>query len=439
MPAVATYIHQSKLDRVGRSLDLTNSLGIEFFLFVEDSNALDFTSQNAVVVQTNLFDIQTSLWNRKEELRLPESESLDDLLVGLSKPFLMKEALSLSLVAKQVLWIDIDVLLTTPLASLQTLCNFRFHGMYMPGTKFPAISEYFDMFGEQKNTVQGSLIASDPHHVHRLCDDFAVAIRDMVKNRRVAWDVNVLAQRMSKSDNYITWIHCKRKGYCMIKNTIKYFEDQKNFADISDETIFENCKEYTSSSYCRLKWTIDTTQSILDANIKGHMVEIGVGGGGHAMAMMCKVLQNGLDERSKTVVAIDTFKGMLEGHMSEYDVEEETGLHGSFIYNLIRNKVAVNCFLRNVIAIPFPRHLLRIIQADVTKFVPDMEVSFLKIDVLQYEVIKRCLEDWKGFVKSRGYICCDSYGSWCGARKACEDFLDRPWQQIDYTAHYYEV
>jgi len=179
---------------------------------------------------------------------------------------------------------------------------------------------------------------------------------------------------------------------------------------------------------------------VLDNNLDGDIVEVGVWKGGSVVSMLMTLIKN--NNTSKRVHLYDTFEGMTPHTNDDFD------LSGRTADNLIKSDPFWLCISpldevkANIAKTSYPENLISYHKGDICKanFIPN-KISFLRLDTDWYESTKCELEKFYNSVVSGGVIMIDDYGHWRGCKKAVDEFLlDKPnikLVQIDYTGVYF--
>lgn len=177
----------------------------------------------------------------------------------------------------------------------------------------------------------------------------------------------------------------------------------------------------------RILCNINAIEYIINNNILGDIVEIGVWRGGSMLSML-KSLEL-LNITNRSIHLYDTFNGMTE----TTDLDTIHGVHAKdfSLMHYGTNDVSEMCRIsldevKNNINIHsnYPSHLIHYHVGDITQtqFFPD-SISVLRLDTDWYESTKFELENFYDKVSSGGIIIIDDYGCWYGCQKATNDFI----------------
>lgn len=190
----------------------------------------------------------------------------------------------------------------------------------------------------------------------------------------------------------------------------------------------------------RFAANILAVEHVLENNIDGDIVEVGVWKGGSVVSMLMTLIKN--NNKSKKIHLYDTFEGMTPHTEKDFDFEGKTA------DNLIKNDPFWLCISsldevkNNISKTGYPENLISYHKGDICKanFIPN-KISFLRLDTDWYESTKCELEKFYDNVVSGGIIMVDDYGHWQGCKKAVDEFLsNKPNIQvvkIDYTGIYF--
>jgi O-methyltransferase len=178
----------------------------------------------------------------------------------------------------------------------------------------------------------------------------------------------------------------------------------------------------------RLLCNINSIQHIVQNDVDGDIVEIGVWRGGSVLSMLLTLESLGVFDR--TIHLYDTFDGMTKP--TEFDVfngvhaNEFTKIHYNsddisemckILVDEVKNNIKTNS--------TYPSNLINYHKGDILKntFFPT-KISVLRLDTDWYESTKFELENFYDLVSENGVIIIDDYNCWDGAKKAVHEFLE---------------
>jgi len=203
---------------------------------------------------------------------------------------------------------------------------------------------------------------------------------------------------------------------------------------MNNTCIFKKIKHLTLLQYERIDCNINSIDYILDNNIEGDIVEIGVFKGGSILSMMLRLEEKNVLNR--IIHLYDTFEGMTQS--TEFDID----------LNNVKANTAIDMYLckcdletvKNNIKnnSNYPSNLIYYHVGDIlkTNFIPE-KISLLRLDTDWYESTKFELDYFYDKVTSGGVIIIDDYGHWQGCKKAVDEFLEKhpeiKIEKIDYT------
>ena len=168
---------------------------------------------------------------------------------------------------------------------------------------------------------------------------------------------------------------------------------------------------------------------ILDAGIKGDIVECGVWKGGCAAFMMELLARRG--ETNRKIWLYDTFEGMTaptdkDKHFAgakfapdEFKKRETKGEKWSYApLDLVKDTLAMT---------GYPETKIEIVQGDVLETLKTRtpnKIALLRLDTDWYDSTKAEMEAlWPKLAKN-GVFLCDDYGAWKGSYDAVHEYLD---------------
>jgi hypothetical protein len=205
-------------------------------------------------------------------------------------------------------------------------------------------------------------------------------------------------------------------------------------------TIWNTVKSNTLMSKERIANNIQCIQEVIDRNISGDILEIGVYKGGSIMSMLLALNQR---QAIRNVHLYDTFTGLTPA--TEYDVEAFSGKHFNQRMKEVpwfKCEAGLQEVQTNIRTIPYPEEYLHYHVGDIMKCTefPD-KIALLRLDTDFYDSTKFELENFYPHVSSGGIVIVDDYGHWKGSRKAVDDFLVNKPEitliPIDYTGVYF--
>ena len=229
----------------------------------------------------------------------------------------------------------------------------------------------------------------------------------------------------------------KTFGYQLVKEKsklnfpIEISEDDKKFISeiLNPKEKSNNLIPLSMVSVERLWAVISATKYIVEQNIDGDMVECGVWRGGCSIAMARTLKKLGSD---KKVYLFDTFEGMTEptyldkkasGYTDSIKKfnESQRDNHNEWCYASLQE--VKSSFIKYDL---LDKALF--VKGDVKKTLHDLtkipnKISLLRLDTDWYESTKIELEILYPRLQSKGILMVDDYGSWDGARRAVDEYM----------------
>lgn len=194
--------------------------------------------------------------------------------------------------------------------------------------------------------------------------------------------------------------------------------------------ILANVKDYTMVSVERLYSNYNASLYISKNNIAGSIVECGVWKGGSSM-MMLNTLKNRKDE-SRDVYLYDTYEGMSEP--TEFDKKTgSTTLAMEKWKEMSQEEYNEWCYSsieevqKNVKSVGYDLSKVHFIKGKVEDTIPATlpeKISILRLDTDWYESTKHEMVHLFPRLVSGGVLIIDDYGSWEGARKAIDEYIE---------------
>jgi hypothetical protein len=178
----------------------------------------------------------------------------------------------------------------------------------------------------------------------------------------------------------------------------------------------------------RIFHNIDSIEYVIENNIEGDIVEIGVWRGGSMLSMILTLEE--LNVFNRTIHLYDTFDGMTEPTENDKFFNGVTALDFTRIHYNTDDisemcKISLNEVQNNINSNSnYPKELINYHVGDILKanYFPN-KIAVLRLDTDWYESTKFELDNFYDKVSTGGIIIVDDYGAWVGAKKAVDDFL----------------
>lgn len=206
-----------------------------------------------------------------------------------------------------------------------------------------------------------------------------------------------------------------------------------DFTPKTPKQIFQYC--YAEESTCHN--TMDMVNYIINNNIKGDIIECGVGGGGQ-IALIKTALAN--RETTRNIIAFDSYEGIPYGIESKDKVQagigkmagmdgrlESTGITVHSLPQVIQN---INDCVGNTNDITFIKGWF---QETLPDYKPN-KIALLRLDGDLYESTLVCLEHLFKSVSKGGVVIIDDYGLE-GCKLACDEYFAK----IKYKPNYQDI
>jgi hypothetical protein len=208
---------------------------------------------------------------------------------------------------------------------------------------------------------------------------------------------------------------------------------------MTNDEIINAVKPYTMVSTERLTQLLNAVEHIVNNNIDGDFIEIGVWKGGCIMAICLKLIQ--LNKTNKKIFLYDTFQGMSEAEDIDVDLCGETAKNWLKTNDCIASIDEVKINVENT---GYPKDLIfykigNILETNILEI--PKNISLLRLDTDWYNTTKFELENFEPNVCKKGIIIIDDYGHWKGSKKATDEYIDKKQINlniIDYTGVWWE-
>jgi O-methyltransferase len=201
--------------------------------------------------------------------------------------------------------------------------------------------------------------------------------------------------------------------------------------DVDPETAatIRAVRPYTMTSTQRLVALCDAVRYLVQARIKGDIVECGVWRGGSMMAVARTLLQQG--DGGRDLHLFDTFEGMTEPGEADISLEGESAVE------LLRTSsrsdpASVWCYapldeVRVAMgSTGYDPAKTRFVQGRVEDTLPrhaPERIALLRLDTDWYESTRHTLEQLYPRLAVGGVLILDDYGHWQGARRAVDEYI----------------
>jgi len=187
----------------------------------------------------------------------------------------------------------------------------------------------------------------------------------------------------------------------------------------------------TKLSYERFKNLYNLAKEIIDNNISGDFIEAGTWKGG-ACALLGVLCEE--ENKGRKVWAFDSFEGMGEPN-TNLDLAnwESTDTNEKICFNpntALRNFNLEDFYYTCFDMMKLKNDTFHIYKGWIENTMPEAlpkvgQIALLRIDLDFYEPTKIAFEALYDKVVKNGYILCDDYGYWQGAKKVVDDIRNR--------------
>jgi O-methyltransferase len=205
--------------------------------------------------------------------------------------------------------------------------------------------------------------------------------------------------------------------------------DVPRHLDDEAKEIVRAVRDRTMTGTQKVFALIEATRYVLDTGVPGAIVECGVWRGGSMQAVALALLRRGVSDRDLHLY--DTFEGMSE------PTEEDRAPNGTPAAELLatRPKTArlwavadLDDVRAGMAETGYPAERIHYHVGRVEDTIPaeaPEQIAVLRLDTDWYESTRHELEHLFDRVPSGGVVIVDDYGTWKGARRAVDEFLER--------------
>ena len=207
--------------------------------------------------------------------------------------------------------------------------------------------------------------------------------------------------------------------------------------------LYEQCREYTMTSWERLYALYKSVQYTVENGIPGAFVECGVWRGG-SMKLVAHVLHF-LGDTKRTLFLYDTFEGMTEPD-PEVDVDFSGNAAANDWRQVQRRGVKwayapVEEVHKIIATSGYPMNMVKFVKGRVEETIPGtipVSIALLRLDTDWYSSTKHEMEHLYPKLSSQGILILDDYGHYQGARRAVDEYLSKLdkkplLQRVDYS------
>jgi O-methyltransferase len=199
--------------------------------------------------------------------------------------------------------------------------------------------------------------------------------------------------------------------------------------DEEAKEIVRAVRDRTMTNAQKVFALIEATRYVVDSDVPGAIVECGVWRGGSMQAVALALLRRGVNDRDLHLY--DTFEGMSE------PTEEDLTADGTPATELLATHPKTSAVwaiadLDDVRAgmadTSYPAEHIHYHVGRVEETIPaevPERIAILRLDTDWYESTRHELEYLFDRVPSGGVVVFDDYGTWQGARRAVDEFLER--------------
>lgn len=202
--------------------------------------------------------------------------------------------------------------------------------------------------------------------------------------------------------------------------------------DMEPEFIenYRRCAPHSMTSIERMYGLYSAVNHLVRLEVPGHFVECGVWQGGSAMMMACALMQK---SQQRQIWLYDTFAGMTEPTDADLDFagqaaakkwqSKQVGDGNQWCragLELVRKNMASTDYVEDLI-----RYVEGPVERTLLENIPD-QIALLRLDTDWYESTKVELEVLYPRLVVGGVLIVDDYGHWQGARRAVDEYFQRP-------------
>lgn len=210
---------------------------------------------------------------------------------------------------------------------------------------------------------------------------------------------------------------------------------------ISIQEIYHRVKPFTCLSAERIANNIECVDYVVQHNVRGDFVEMGVWRGGSVASMALRLTN--YPHQQRTIHLFDTFAGMTPPTSADVDF---LGTPAHQIMNEVKCEASLSEVQSNLDEFRASNVELKYHVGDVRNTyleAPD-RISILRLDIDWYDTTLFVLLRLYPKISKGGFVIVDDYGHWKGCRRAVDEFLSTlpnrvTLHPIDYTGVYWRV
>ncbi len=222
----------------------------------------------------------------------------------------------------------------------------------------------------------------------------------------------------------------------VIKNLLsksKYEIRLRRPSDFSEfeQNLIQKVSPYTMTEPEKVYAFIHAVRYVINAKIKGDIVECGVWRGGSMMAAALTLLDMGV--QNKNLFLYDTYEGMpspstedvsvISGETAESDLKKfkkDEKLANIHAY------ASLDSVKKNVLSTNYPREHVHFIKGLVEHTIPEKapkDIAILRLDTDWYSSTHHTMTHLFPRLARGGILILDDYGHWQGAKKAVDEYI----------------
>jgi hypothetical protein len=193
---------------------------------------------------------------------------------------------------------------------------------------------------------------------------------------------------------------------------------------MNDEQIVSVCDtNYTMLSPERRMQLVRSVEHVIQNDIPGDFVEIGVWRGGAIMIMLYKLLQLGVQDRH--IHLYDTFSGTTEASVEDTCIDGRCATDPA-VFETVKCEAEYDLVYKNIQSVGYPMDRIHFHIGDIRNVavsdIPDI-ISLLRLDNDWYELYAFELPLFEPRVSYGGIVIIDDYGWWNGCKKAVDEYI----------------
>jgi hypothetical protein len=332
-------------------------------------------------------------------------------------------------------WAGLDIIKMTNLLALNSEMRTK---TGMIGEYKNEIEEYKNEIEEYKNEIEEYKL--DIEQKYKQYQDWSKRLIEAHKH-----EISKLTEITSERQSMLSEYQLKLERSYDYQTIMAQDQIRLGMANLEPDflRIYEQCREYTMTSWERLHALYQAVKYVIENRIPGDLVECGVWRGGSMKLVAHVLLALGVTDR--TLFLYDTFEGMTEPDPA-VDIDSSGNKAANDWLEIQRRGVkwsyaSLEEVREVIVGSGYPLDKVVFVKGAVEDTIPATlpdRISLLRLDTDWYSSTRHEIQHMYPRLSMHGVLLLDDYGHYQGARRAIDEYFDqigkRPFlNRIDYS------